>query len=406
MWIFFLFAGIPGIIKIMTRARFLKLQRYLHLNDNSTIKERCHPEYDSLHKIRPLLSRVQDTIKECYNPGQNLAIDESKVGFMGRSSTKQNLLDKPAKGIFKVWSLADSSNGYVSGMDIYSGRRANPSNNGLGYDVVTSLMADHMNKYHHCYFDSFFTSVKLLDDLLVANTYACGTIYANRVGLPAEIKTPRYVQRGESIKMQRKGMVAVVWYDKRDIRIISTNSQPTDHTVQRSGRNLTDVTCPTAILNYQKNIGGVHHSDQLRGYYDIGRNAKKKWKCLMWHLLSICIVNSYIIYKETMQSFGKRPQNQLQFRQKLINQLIGGFTSRKRDGRRGPDVPAVEEGQFPGHFLVRSTKRVCRNCSQLGNKTIGGGAKQCAFKCQACDVNLCRGGCLIAFHTRHMSTKM
>ena len=25
------------------------------------------------------------------------------------------------------------------------------------------------------------------------------------------------------------------------------------------------------------------------------------------------------------------------------------------------------------------------------------------FKCQACDVNLCKGGCLIAFHTRHMA---
>ena len=388
----------------MPRKRFTRLQRYIHLNDNAIMKERGHPDHDVLHKIRPLLSQVQETINDRYNPGQSLAINEAMVAYKGRSFIKQYLPNKPTKWGFKVWSLADSSNGYICGIDIYCGRRAHPSTNGLGYDVVANLMEDHLDKHHHCYFDNFFTSVKLLDDLLAANTYACGTVRANRAGLPVQIKKPGRMKRGESIKMQRDAMVAVVWHDKRDVRIISTNSQPTDEIVKRrSGHILTDVPCPSVIMNYNKNMGGVDLADQLRSYYEIGRNAKKYWKCLMFYLLNICVVNSYIIYKETLRANGKRPHTHLQYRQKLIDQLIGGFTSRRRVGRRGPAIPAVEESQFPGHFLVKSSKKVCRNCSQLGNKTSGGHSRQATFKCQACDVNLCKGGCLIAFHTRHMT---
>ena len=105
-------------------------------------------------------------------------------------------------------------------------------------------------------------------------------------------KKLRRMQRVKSIKMQRNAMVAVVWHDKRDVRIISTNSQPPDEIVQRrSGHILTDVPCPSVIMNYNKNMGGVDLADQLRSYYDIGRNAKKYWKCLIVYFLNNCVVN-------------------------------------------------------------------------------------------------------------------
>ena len=88
------------------------------------MKERGHPDHGVLHKIRPLLSQVQETINDRYNPGQNLAIDEAMVAYKGRSFIKQYLHNKPTKWGFKVWSLADSSNGYICGIDIYCGRRA------------------------------------------------------------------------------------------------------------------------------------------------------------------------------------------------------------------------------------------------------------------------------------------
>ena len=75
-----------------------------------------------------------------------------------------------------------------------------------------------------------------------------------------------------------------------------------------------------------------------------------------------------MIYKQTMLAAGKHPIRHLAFRQKLITQLIGGFSNRKRAGRRGAEAPVIEESQFPGHTHIKAAKRVCKNCSQLGIK--------------------------------------
>ena len=51
--------------------------------------------------------------------------------------------------------------------------------------------------------------------------------------------------------------MAAVWHDKRDIRIMSTNSDPVDGTVQslRNGREVGPVPCPMSIINYNANMG-------------------------------------------------------------------------------------------------------------------------------------------------------
>lgn len=386
----------------MPRDRFLHLSRYLHLNDNTTAQPFGEPGYDPLHKIRPLYSRVQQTISEGYNPGQNIAVDEAMAAYKGRSFMKQYMPGKPTQWGFKIWCLADSSNGYMCNMDIYTGKRAHPSPKGLGYDVVTGLVADHRYKYHHLYFDNFFTSVPLLDDLRADKVYSCGTVRANRKGLPAIIGKPGRMAQGASVKRQRGSMVATVWHDKRDVRILSTNSQPTDGTVvRRKGAARQEVTCPTAVIDYNRSMGGVDLADQNRSYYHLGREAKKSWKCLFWFMMNTCIVNSFVIYRETKVAAGQKPLSHLGYRRKLLAQMIGGFTCRQRCGRRGAETPAIEESQFAGHILVKSSKKVCKNCSQLKRKTPGGRGIQSTFKCNTCGVNLCQGGCLVEFHTRH-----
>ena len=182
-------------------------------------------------------------------------------------------------------------------------------------------------------------------------------------------------------KDAKGNLVAVVWHDKRGVRLLSTNSEPTDATIKRrTGQDVNDVPCPEVVINYTKFMGGVDLADQNRIYYDMGRDEKNFWKCLMWYMINTCVVNSYVIYKQTMLAAGKHPIRHLAFRQKLITQLIGGFSNRKRAGRRGAEAPVIEESQFPGHTLIKAAKRVCKNCSQLGNKTTGGGQVQTSFK--------------------------
>ena len=79
---------------------------------------------------------------------------------------------KPVKCRIKVWVLADSHNGYFTKLQVYTGRRRTVEP-GLGERVVKTLTVELHGKHHHAFFDNFFTSEKLLQDLLADDVYAC-----------------------------------------------------------------------------------------------------------------------------------------------------------------------------------------------------------------------------------------
>ena len=112
---------------------------------------------------------------EAYEPHRDVAVDEAMIKFQGISSLKQYMPMKPTKRGIKVWVAADSTNGYFSMFEIYTGRKNNTTEHGLGARVVKSLTSDLKGKYHHVYFDNYFTSLHLLEDLEEDNIYACGT---------------------------------------------------------------------------------------------------------------------------------------------------------------------------------------------------------------------------------------
>lgn len=103
---------------------------------------------------------------------------------------------------------------------------------GLGHHVVTTVGQKYLGKGHHFYYDNFFTSVDLADDLLAVKTRSCGTIRMNRKGWPAELKISKKTKKADRLKpgevkmMQMGDKVATVWQDKRTIAVLSTNVQP------------------------------------------------------------------------------------------------------------------------------------------------------------------------------------
>jgi hypothetical protein len=103
--------------------------------------------------------------------------------------------------------------------------------------------------------------------------------------------------------MQHEDETAVVWQDKRVVLLLSTNSDPrTDGSVTRKtgkGNEEIESTCPQAIINYTKHMGGVDVSDQKREYYGVGRSSKKWWKFLSHFVLNVCLVNCFIFYDLT-----------------------------------------------------------------------------------------------------------
>ena len=93
-----------------------------------------------------------------------------------------------------MWVLADSTNGYFWNMQVYTGKEKS-SEKGLGARVVKHLTEPLREKYHHIYFDNFFTSVELLEDLEEVGLYSCGTARSDRKGFPSELKKIKLSER-------------------------------------------------------------------------------------------------------------------------------------------------------------------------------------------------------------------
>ena len=72
---------------------------------------------------------------------QKLTIDEAMISFKGRLGFKQYLKDKLTKWEMKVWVLADSINGYVKKLQVYTSKSETVSGGiGLCSRVVLYLL--------------------------------------------------------------------------------------------------------------------------------------------------------------------------------------------------------------------------------------------------------------------------
>ena len=101
---------------------------------------------------------------------------------------------KPIKRGFKVWVRAEADIGYVSEFEVYTGKKDDGPEKNLGTKVVKNLTSKVYSKYHHIYFDNYFSSVDLMLDLLRNGTYSTGTLQSNRKGFPQDFK--KYLKTG------------------------------------------------------------------------------------------------------------------------------------------------------------------------------------------------------------------
>ena len=114
-------------------------------------------------------------------------IDESMIKFKRRSSIKQYLPLKPIKKCYKVWCLCDPITAYLFNYQIYLGKEETSEKEiPLDECVVFDLISGHNFQGKHLYFDDFFTSLRLLENLKLQNIKACGTIRSDRVGIPSD----------------------------------------------------------------------------------------------------------------------------------------------------------------------------------------------------------------------------
>lgn len=78
------------ISDIMPLKRFLKIIRFLHLNDNMKIPPRSSLTFDKLYKIKTMIEYLNTVFPEICSPSRFMSVDESMIAFTGRTTMKQS----------------------------------------------------------------------------------------------------------------------------------------------------------------------------------------------------------------------------------------------------------------------------------------------------------------------------
>jgi len=135
---------------------------------------------DRFAKIRPLFTALNSSFLHAFPYEKNLSVDESMVPYYGRHSAKQFICGKPICFGCKVRSI-NTLLGYCIQLEPYQGAGVTQSALGLGGSVVVKLVNTLPSDKYILYFDNFFTSLPLLEQLATNSICATGTVRVNRV---------------------------------------------------------------------------------------------------------------------------------------------------------------------------------------------------------------------------------
>ena len=179
-----------------------------------------------------------------------------------------------------------------------------------------------------------------------------------------------------------------------------------------------EIPCPNIVQQYNKSMGGVDLADCLISLYRINIRSKKYYHRLVFHMIDMILVNSWLLYKRDALHH-QLPKSKVIplafFKIKVAFSLImaGKQCSCKRGRPSLPDAPTLTPKpakvgrplqSLPdppirydsvGHWpTVEEQRRMCKRRGCSGKTNI---------VCSKCKINLCLNGkqnCYIQFHTK------
>ena len=90
-------------------------------------------------------------------------------------------------------------------------------------------------------------------------------------------------------------------------------------------KNYDDIDIPNIVLLYNKLMGGVDLHDQIIAYYRKDFRLRKYYFCLLFHMIDMCVINSWLFYKRSLDKINvkRRQQNSLsKFKLRLSTSLM------------------------------------------------------------------------------------
>ena len=157
-------------------------------------------------------------------------------------------------------------------------------------------------KGHILYTDNYYTSPALAEFLLLHKTGLCGTVKANRKRM-AEFSKGAI---GDVVLQASGKVLAISFTDKRQVLMLSTAHKgeliDTRKTDRRTGAV---VKKPIVICDYNINMRLVDKADMMSSYTECLRKTRKWPTCVFQHLLRLCLLNAFILFKQVNQNYKK-----------------------------------------------------------------------------------------------------
>ena len=148
---------------------------------------------------------------------------------------------------------------------------------------------------------------------------------------------------------------------------------------------------PEAIIEYNKYMGGVDHADQLLSYYGFPHRTVKWWRRAFFYLFDAAVVNSYIMYCQTINGRHlSHEQVHITIAKELLQAVI--ISVPPSQPPHGPHHQArqplarVTERHFPGQLRkMEDGRQLQRNCAVCSQRN-GRGRKTTTYQCKQCDM--------------------
>ncbi|OAF65150.1 hypothetical protein A3Q56_07141, partial [Intoshia linei] len=149
-------------IKKIRKDNFVNKTKYEYVT--MTIKL---PQF-KLFWTSPILKQIKviDTMS-LYSPSENLSIDEGIIKFKGRFYFKTYNPMKPIKVGLKMYICADSSNGFVNSIMLYTG----DSNTTI--NIIENLTKNYEHQNHKLYMDNYFNTFFNCIEMKKKGIYCC-----------------------------------------------------------------------------------------------------------------------------------------------------------------------------------------------------------------------------------------